>query len=155
MTTSLEDHRTGLRATYVGSSPGQRLKVALDRLGYPTHEPNLLITRVSAVEALARSLLVHRIAAAGENIEKVYARYRLTGPEALLEAYFTSIGSGSALHFFGQERWEQFQHAVQYRHLLVHECTYLHPETAMPLIETCREILLQLARSAGLPTGEI
>ena len=155
MTSPFEEHRTGLRATYVGSAPRLRLKVALDRLAFPEHEPNLLITRVSAVEALARSLLVHHIASAGESVDKVYARYRLAGPEALLEAYLSSVTSKSACQFFGQDSWEQFQHAVQYRNLLVHECTYLHPDTARPLIETCRTILRQLAEAAGLSTGEI
>ena len=155
MATPLEDHRAGLRETYVASSPRQRLKVALDRLRNPSHEPNLLITRVSAVEALARSLLVHHLAAGGEAIEKVYARYRLIGPEALLESYLSASNLPPAPQYFGEGCWEQFQHAVQYRNLLVHECTYLHPDVSGPLVEACRGVLLRLAEAAGLQASEI
>lgn len=155
MTTQLEEHRKSLRAIYVDSTPKQRLKVALDRLDFPDHEPNLLITRVSAVEAMARSLLVHHVSAGGEPIDKVYKRYKNEKPEALLDAYLSMTVSQTANQFFGEECWDQFQHAVQYRHLLVHECTYLAPEKAIPLLEVCRDVLRRLVRLAGLPEDRI
>jgi len=144
-----------LRELYVDSTPRQRLKVALDRLSFPEHEPNLLITRVSSVEAIARSLLVHHATVVGEPISVAYERYRLIGPEKLLDFYFKATIAKSAHEYFGTECWEKFQDAVRYRHLLIHECTYLHPSTARPLIDACRIILLELAKAAKLPIDKI
>lgn len=48
-----------IRSAYVCSSPRQRLYVVFQRLDNPAHDPNLLVTHVSAVEALARSLAMH------------------------------------------------------------------------------------------------
>ncbi|SBV53152.1 hypothetical protein XBLMG947_3958 [Xanthomonas bromi] len=48
-----------IRKTYVSVSPRQRLHVIRQRLANPDHAPNLLVTHVSAVEALARSLASH------------------------------------------------------------------------------------------------
>lgn len=148
-------HKNKLREIYVDSTPRQRLKVALDRLSFPDHEPNLLITRVSSVEALARSLLVHHVASRGEPISIVYERYRLINPEKLLENYLSATVKKSPCEYFGNECWKSFQDAVQYRHLLVHECTYIDPAVARPLIDSCRNILLEIAKLAQLPTEHI
>jgi hypothetical protein len=132
-----------------------RLNVALQRIGNSEHEPNLLVTRVSAVEALARSLLVHHHAKGDTELMHIYERYRSKGPQALVEEYFRAKCASSPADVLGNDTWELFDHAVYYRNLLVHECTYLGQDKTPVLIEACRSVLLKLAVSAGLPITEI
>ena len=155
MTDGFEKHRGDLRQIYVKSTPRQRLNVALQRIGNTDHDPNLLVTRVSAVEALARSLLVHHLATAHADALSFYDLFRNTGAPSLVEAYFQAKSASTPEVVLGADTWELFGHAVHYRNLLVHECTYLGQDKTPALIEACRIVLLKLAETAGLPTGEI
>ena len=155
MTQEFEQHRSELREIYVNSTPRQRLHVALQRIGNADHDPNLLVTRVSAVEAFARSLLVHHLASADADALSFYGLFRHSGAPSLVEAYFQAKCASTPEALLGTDTWELFGHAVHYRNLLVHECTYLGQDKTPALIDACRIVLHKLAEVAGLPTGEI
>lgn len=150
-----EQHRAELRDIYVQSTPRQRLGVALQRISNADHDPNLLVTRVSAVEALARSLLVHHLASVQSDSLSFYDLFRQSGPTALVEAYFQVKCASTPEMVLGIGVWELFGHAVHYRNLLVHECTYLGQDKTPALLDACRVVLRKLAEVSGLPTGEI
>ena len=51
---------------------------------------------------------------------------------------------------FGEERWRSFAQAVtRYRHVLLHECTYLNGAKLEELNRACREVLTLLVELAG------
>ena len=154
-TNEFDDHRSELREIYVKSSPKQRLGVALKRIANADHEPNLLVTRVSSVEALARSLLVHHLANSNSDALSFYGVFRHSGPTSLVEAYLQAVCAKTPQELIGTEVWESFGHAVHYRNLLVHECTYLGQDKTPELLSACRLVLLKIAEIAGLPTSDI
>jgi hypothetical protein len=51
--------------------------------------------------------------------------------------------------FFGEDTWKCFVYAVDYRNLLVHECTYLGLDVFPSLIEACEAVLNKLEKLAG------
>ena len=155
MTSDFDQHRSDLRDIYVKSMPRQRLNVALQRLNNSDNDPNLLVTRVSAVEALARSLLVHHLATGSAEALSFYDKFRHTGPTALVEAYTRAKCDAAPGELVGTDTWELFGHAVHYRNLLVHECTYLGQDKTPALLTACRMVLHKLAEISGLPTNEI
>lgn len=75
----------GLRAAYVAASPRQRAEIARQRMADPALAVNRLITRVSAVEALARSLALDAKVKAGEKPGDAYGELRHKNAEDLLE----------------------------------------------------------------------
>jgi len=150
-----DQHREELRKIYVKSTPSQRLRVALQRINFTDHAPNLLVTRVSSVEALARSLLVHHLAASQSNPLSFYELFRKTGPTSLVEAYLQVKLASTPESVLGADTWELFGHAVYYRNLLVHECTYLGQDKTPKLLEACRVTLQKLAEISGLPSDDI
>jgi hypothetical protein len=151
----LEERRTELREIYVQSSPKQRLNVALLRLKNPSHEPNLLVIRVSAVEALARSLLVHKLAESPSDVLGIYEKYKFAAAPSLVKEYLSLVSNETVETIIGLETWQFFEQAVHYRNLLIHECTYLGQDKTPYLIDACRLVLLKLAEISGLPSHEI
>lgn len=134
-----------LRLAYEGATPRQRFTVALQRINNPAAYPNDLVTRVSAVEAFARSLLAN---SGASNREEVLAKHRkLAKREAtsLVEAY-AKLHRTSPKSVFGEELWETFRLAVAARNLLVHECTYLDAQKYLPMAHSCTEVLFGLAK---------
>ena len=65
-----------IRTAYVCSLPSQRLHIIAQRLENPAHGPNLLVTHVSAIEALARSLAMHAKGQSKAQLKKLYSQYR-------------------------------------------------------------------------------
>lgn len=134
-----------LRVDYEGATPRQRLSVAMQRINNPDSYPNDLVTRVSAVEAFARSLLANF---GISNREELLAKHRrLAKREAhnLVEAYVKLHKTTPAV-VFGEELWETFRVAVAARNLLVHECTYLDAQKYLPMAHACSEVLFALAK---------
>lgn len=134
-----------LRRLYEGATPRERFSVALNRINNPAAYPNELVTRVSAVEAFARSLLANFGA---RNKAEVLTKYRkLLKREAtgLVEAY-ARLHAASPRELFGEELWEVFRLAVSARNLLVHECTYLDTEKYLPMAHSCTEVLFGLSK---------
>lgn len=155
MDDDFKKHRLELRNLYVKSTPRQRLNIALERIQCPDHDPNLLITRVSAVEGVARSLLVHHLTPRQNDTLKMYSVFCNCSAPTLVEAYFRARCQKTPHDVVGEDTWKLFQHAVAYRNLLVHECTYLGQDKTPELLAASRTVLLKLAELAGLSTDKI
>jgi hypothetical protein len=141
----LSEELQKLRISYEGASPRQRLSVAVQRINNPEAYPNDLVTRVSAVEAFARSLLASFGAASREEVLVKHRRLAKREAPVLVEAY-ARCHATSAKTVFGEELWETFRLAVNARDLLVHECTYLDAEKYLPMAHSCTEVLFGLAK---------
>ena len=141
---------TSLRSAYVEANPKQRLSIAKQRIRYPGHRPNLLVSHVAAVEGFARCLAMHVRGSTQEELSAVYPEYRNKGPEELINEYLSNAQLGDPTAYFGSETWLMFGFAIKFRNLLVHECTYLADDLSAPLIDACRSVLGTLASSKGL-----
>lgn len=135
-----------LREWYVSATPRQRLGVIRQRLEDHHFGPNRLVTAVSAVEAMARSLVMNHHAATKADLLSSYPRFRYRKPETLVREFLSAKGISDPKEFFGESDWRFFGYAVDYRNLLAHECTYLALEKFAPLIAACDAILDKLAK---------
>lgn len=138
-----------LRDSYITAYPRQRLHVIRQRLEDHHFGPNRLVTSVSAVEAYARSLALHRRAKTRADLKTHYPKYRDTPPKALISDYLKARGVDDPTSFFGEDNWKLFGYAVEYRNLLTHECTYLGLDVFPSLIEACEAVLDKLADPAS------
>ena len=143
-----ELHR--LRETYATVPPQSRYNVILKRLEAEEIGPTRLITVVSAVEALARSIVVHRHRPNNTEALRVYAVQKDKAATTLIEEVLKSYGMGPASTHFSEDTWPLFRHAVNYRNLVVHECTYLGQDKYPSLISASYEVLDELASISGL-----
>ena len=137
-----------IRESYVTASPRQRLSIIRQRLEDHHFGPNRLVTAVSAVEALSRSLAMHHRARTRVELKKLYATYRDRSPKTLVQEYLRDKGISDAGAFFEEDNWRLFNYAVEYRNLLAHECTYLGLDKF--LIEACEAIVSSLAKLGGV-----
>jgi len=135
-----------IRSRYISATPRQRLSVIRQRLDDHHFGPNRLVTVVSAVEGLARSLAMHATARSKSEMAALYPKYSHRKPEGLIREYLQSRGITNPDEFFTEDTWRLFGYAVKYRNLLAHECTYLGLEKFPSLIEACDEILSALAK---------
>jgi hypothetical protein len=139
-----------IRSAYISSMPKQRLNVISQRLQNPTHGPNLLVTHVSALEALARSLAMNAKASTKAKLVSIYPKYRDREAKSLVIEYLASQGHPKPSEFFGPDIWRKFGYAVSYRNMLVHECTYLGQDKYPYLIEACQVVQDKLCILAKL-----
>lgn len=139
-----------LRDSYVGATPRQRLGVIRQRVRNPGAGPNLLVTHVSAVEALARTLAMHIHARTKADLAALYPRYKDRNAKTLVAEYVKARGAGKPSTVFGEETWRLFTYAVEYRNLLAHECTYLERYKYDPLLHACETVLEGLRQLARL-----
>ena len=134
-----------LREAFAGATPRQRFLVGLDRVNNPDAYPNDLVTRVSAIEAFARSLVAN--SHVGSRTEVIVKHRRLEKREAHhLVAAYLKLHCLEPRNHFGEQVWETFRAAVGARNLLVHECTYLDAQKYLPMADACTEVLFALAR---------
>lgn len=135
-----------VREHYVSATPHQRLSIIRQRLEDHHFGPNRLVTAVSAVEALARSLAMNHKAKSKQELKKLYSKYKDRSPKSLVTEYLTAHGITDPHAFFGEDTWRLFGYAVDYRNLLAHECTYLGLDKFPSLIEACSDVLNSLAK---------
>ena len=135
-----------IRDAYVCATPRQRLSIIRQRLEDHHFGPNRLVTAVSAVEALARSLAMNHKAKSKKDIKKLYPKFKDRSPKTLVLEYLKVRGIDDPTTFFGEDTWRLFGYAVEYRNLLAHECTYLGLDKFPTLIKACNEILNSLAK---------
>lgn len=152
--TEIEMHLVELRRIYIESYPKQRLNVAKQRLKNPNHDPNLLITHVSVIEGFARSVAMHLHANTKEELSQIYDDYKRRSPEELVEEVVRAKKNMSASSYIGEQDWQMFRYSVQYRNLLVHECTYLGQDTTPILLDACAKVLDALEVLSGLAPDE-
>jgi hypothetical protein len=140
-------HWDQLRIDYVQATPRQRLGPIVSRLMDPLHwGPNLLITGISSVEAFARCLVVEALAKSRKQPKvAVYEDVKDASAVELVLQYLTLREAGPAVKVFGAVRWRSFAQAVnKYRHVVLHECTYLNGSKLQELNSACQEVLVVL-----------
>jgi hypothetical protein len=124
----------GLRETYAYAFPQSRLNVIHERLRPDEIGPARLVTVVSAVEALARSLAIHARARSKREVAELYAKYKHRAPVSLVEEVLHAHRHPDPSAYFAEDTWVLFKHAVEFRNLIVHECTYLGQDKYPSLI---------------------
>jgi hypothetical protein len=141
-----------LRKAVVTSKPGARLVAIRQKLARSEGEPaaTRLVTAVAAVEALARSLVVHGPHRPPATAHIRYQQMLFSGPLELVEESLRIHGAGAPVEFFGRETWSLFELAHQFRNLAVHECTSVEAATAAPLIRAAERVLEGLVETGGL-----
>lgn len=138
-----------LRTTYVSSSIRQRVRIMDQRLNDPSALPNLLVTRVAAIEAFARTLLMHAFAQSKSDLPAAYEKYRYRKVHTMIKEYLELKQLGTPQNVFGDSAWATFKTAVKYRNLLVHECSFLGQVKYGFLEEACFDVyerLVQLSK---------
>lgn len=145
---------SGMRSLYVSVHPQSRLNVIRQRLAQAEIGPTRLVTVVSAVEALARSLVVHTSARTEAEIARVYESYRYENPETLVKEVLNLHGHLDPYIYFQEDTWSLFLSAVNFRNLIVHECTYLGQDKFPSLIQAGEEVLASLITLGGLRESE-
>lgn len=106
---------------------------------------------VSAVEALARSLVVHAPGRPASSAHFRYQQVRLKAPLELVEEALRVYGASPAVEQYGEETWQMFELAHKYRNLVVHECTYLGQDKYPGLVAASQRVLEGLVVAGGLP----
>ncbi|MGZ5179710.1 MAG: hypothetical protein ACXWC6_03190 [Ramlibacter sp.] len=148
----LDEGLIQLRRVYAQSKPAVRLAAIRLRLASAKEDsgPTRLITTVSAVEALARSLVVHAPGRPASTAHFRYQQVRQKTALELVEEVLRLYGAKPAADHFGEETYRCFALADQYRDLVVHECTYPGHEKSQQLIEACERVLDGMVSTAGL-----
>ena len=122
------DHLKELREDYYRAFPRQRVGVARKRIGEAKDGLgiSLLIAYVSAIEGILRSLVIWNEKEAGEDrlSRATYHKYKRWGPKKLYKEYCRQFNEESDNIVAGETK-DRVWDAVEYRHLVVHECTFL------------------------------
>lgn len=142
-----EAHLKGLRESYYRSYPRQRLGVARQRIENPSHGPNLLVTYVSAIEGLLRSLVVWGETIGERPNEETYVKYQHWGVGKLYKKYLKQQNCNELVE---ASTYRLIGYAVEYRNLLAHECTYLGQDKYPDLLDACEELLQAISAHAGI-----
>jgi hypothetical protein len=155
MSEQFHDHPDELQRAYAMATPAARFRVIKQRLASVHGETGStrLVTMVSAVEALARSLVVHSLGRPSHTAEMRHRQVRDTGPLELVEEVLRLRGAGGPAQHFESGAWELFVIAARYRDLIVHECTFVGQDRLGPLIAAADTILRGLVELAGLDGG--
>jgi hypothetical protein len=140
MNAELAAHPEELQRLYAVATPAARLRAIKQRLASAHGElgTTRLVTLVSAVEAMARSLVVH--SAGRPTVELVEEVLRLRGARPGAE-------------HFDRDDWELFEVGTLYRDLIVHECTSIGPDRHPHLIAATEAVLRGMIELAGLESG--
>ncbi len=138
-----------LRKLYIEAIPLQRFQIASQRINYPENGPNLIVAYISAIEGIARSLVLHQVAHSKTELNAIYPKYKNTGATKLLEQYLKEKLDKDPENYFGKDIWEKIGFAIEYRNFLAQECTYLGQETYPDLINACKALLEKLAELEG------
>jgi hypothetical protein len=141
-----------LERAYARATPAARLRAIKQRLASVHGEmpATRLVTLVSAVEALARALVVHAAGRPASTAEMRHRQYRDSGPVELVEEVLRLRAAGRGAQHFEAPAWELFELAARYRDLIVHECTTIGHDRHGPLIEAAETVLRGLVELAAL-----
>lgn len=152
MTADLHEHPDELQRAYAVATPAARLRVIKQRLASAHGEmgSTRLVTVISAVEALARSLVVHASGRPSATAEMRHRQFRNVGPLELVDEVLRLRGAGVGAQHFERDDWELFEVAVRYRDLIVHECTFVGQDRHPHLIAAAETVLRGLVELAGL-----
>ncbi|GAB3769582.1 hypothetical protein GCM10028796_34880 [Ramlibacter monticola] len=148
-------HAEELQHTYATATPAARLRAIRQRLASAHAEmgPARLVTMVGAVEALARSLIVHAAGRPASTAVMRHRQFRDTGAVELVEEVLRLRAAPGPSEMFGADVWQRFEAALRYRDLIVHECTYIGRDAHSELISAATTVLRALIELAGLDSG--
>lgn len=152
MVSALRPELEQLRSSYVVMKPSARLAALRQRLARAEVEGGAarLVAVVAAVEALARSLVVHAPQRSPATAPLRYQQVRTTGALALVDETLRIYGASPAPEFFGAEAWDRFELAQLYRDVIVHECTVPTHDKYPLLIQATERVLEGLVEVGGL-----
>lgn len=140
-----------IRDIYLHSTPKQRYRIIWDRIDDDAFNgPNRLVTMVSAVEAYLRCLLVHNSSRNEDERRAKYQKVRFAKVGDMLTEVLAHYGITDESTHFQDHTLELLGYAVEYRNMLVHECTYLGGDKFPSMIQACQEVLCELARLSGV-----
>jgi hypothetical protein len=139
-----------IRATYLQLTLKQRLGIIEQRLTRKDSGPNNLVNAVSAIEGFARILICQMKAPSLGGLEAAYKKYRNGKPLDMIRAILEEHGHDDPKAYFGEDTWELLDYAVQFRHMITHECTYLGQDKSPSMMEACGEVMVALAKFAKL-----
>lgn len=142
-----EAHLKQLREQYYRSYPKQRVHIAKQRIDNPSHGPNLLVTYVSSLEGLLRSLVIWYETTSDRPSEETYKKYRFKG---LTSLYKTYLKQKSCSCLIGEENYKLIEFAIEYRNLLAHECTYLGQDKYPELIQVCEKLFKSICNHENI-----
>jgi hypothetical protein len=123
-----------LRESYFKATPQQRMNVAKKRLADQKSGPDFIITYVSAIEGLLRSLVIWNNSYADKPSKSRYNKYKNAGVNGLYLEYLKILSIDPIVP---SEVYELVTYSVEYRNLLAHECTYLGQDTYPDLVDAC------------------
>lgn len=152
MEEDLLEHPQELLRTCAIASPAARLRAIRQRLAASHAEigSTRVVTWVSAVEALARSLVVHAPGRPASTAEMRHRQYGATGPVELVEEVLRLWGAPRGAAHFEREDWELFEVAAVYRDLVVHECCTIGHDRHPHLVAATEAVLRGLVELAAL-----
>lgn len=155
MNADLLEHPEELQRAYAMATPAARLRVIKQRLASAHGEmgSTRLVTIISAVEALARSLVVHAAGRPSATAEMRHRQFRNVGAVELVEEVLRLRGAKPGVQQFDRDEWELFETATRYRDLIVHECTFIGQDRYPYLIAASETVLHGLIELAGLEAG--
>lgn len=152
MADELRDELEQLRRTAAASKPSARLATIRQRLARTEGEsgPGRVVAVVSAVEALARSLVVHAPGRPPATAHFRYQQVRQKQAVDLVEEAIRLHGARPAPEQFGAEAWTLFGLAVLARNLVIHECMVLGPDRYPAMVDAAEGVLEGMVEVAGL-----
>jgi hypothetical protein len=140
-----------LRRAYVLATPRQRLKKVRECLDDQALKPNDVVVSLAGVEAFARCLVLHqRAKRTARSVREIYPAIRDAGAPALVAEFFRCRANAEPEAAVGERAWALLQEAVEYRNLLIHECTWLNLPKAATLVWACRLVLYRMAEAVRL-----
>lgn len=139
-----KEHLNKLRDLYIKATPRQRIRVAEDRIKYPSCGPNRLIQTVSAVEGLARTIAIYQRSKTKNDLKKEYKNLKLLGPVKLIEDHICPKIKKTPTTLLGKDTWDKFKYANKYRNLLIHECTFLRQDVSSKMIKVAENTFEKL-----------
>jgi hypothetical protein len=98
---------------------------------------------------------MHQRTSVKTELSALYPAYWKRGAESLIAEYLSGKTLGEPADHFGEQTWRLFCHAIEYRNLLAHECTYLGLDRSPALIDACRKVLQKLAADEGFSADDI
>jgi hypothetical protein len=134
------------------AKPGARLVAIRHRLARAERESAAvrLVAAVAAIEALARSLVVHAPNRPPATAPIRYQQVRSSGPIELVEEALRLYGAPPGVEHFGAQTWKLLDLSCQFRDLVVHEATSLTHDQAAALTEAPLRVLEGLVEVGSL-----
>ena len=142
-----------LRKVYTEHWSQGRLNVIRLRLKDSLRESGAvrLVTLVTCVEALARSLLVSSAnPKTMTDFLRAYRPIERSDPGWLVTELLRLRGITSPATHFKEDTWQLFGYAVEFRNFIVHEAAYLGQDKSPSLHQATDEVLRELVRLGDL-----